>query len=74
MELLNHYLGVVNNNILPAAAGLGLALELGMRLMPTKKPMSAAYVLADALKKIGEICTKLGEMLDRVLPQKVKGA
>ena len=48
MELLNHYLDVVNNNILPAAAGLGLALELGMRLMPTKKPMSAAYVFFKA--------------------------
>jgi hypothetical protein len=73
MELLNHYLDVVNNHIVPASAGLGLALELGMRLMPTKKPLSVAYVLADALKKIGEICTALGAMLDRVLPQRVKG-
>ena len=73
MELLNHYLEVVNNHVVPASAGLGLALELGMRLLPTKKPLSFAYVLANALKKIGEICSTFGAMLDRVLPQRIKG-
>lgn len=56
--------------------GLGaisLVLEFILRMVPSKKPMSVLYIIADGLQLIGAILGKAGEMLDSVLPQRVKG-
>jgi hypothetical protein len=55
-----------------SALSISLVLELVFRLIPSKKPLSVLYVAASALKKVGEFCIKIGHLLDKVLPQKLK--
>jgi hypothetical protein len=55
-----------------SALSISLVLELVFRLIPSKKPLSVLYVVASGLKKSGELFIKLGHLLDKVLPQKIK--
>jgi hypothetical protein len=40
-----------------------------LRLLPTKKPLSIAHVVAAVVKGLAKILNKLAEILDKVLPQ-----
>lgn len=51
---------------------IAIVLELAFRLIPSQKPLSILYVIASALKKCGEVCIKAGQIMDKVLPQKLK--
>lgn len=52
--------------------GGAVAVEFIFRFIKTEKPKSFLYMLADGISKVGAILTKSGEMLDKVLPQRVK--
>lgn len=65
--------------ILKALAGaeaqamiIAVVLEFIFRLIPTKKPLSIAHVIAKGAKVIGEVLVKIANLLDKVLPQAVK--
>lgn len=48
------------------------ALETICRLSKTEKPMSILYVIAKSLVKGGLAAQKLGDLLDKVIPQRIK--
>lgn len=73
MEFLNHLSNVIGNAInAPVLMSIAIGLEFAFRLFKTEKPKSVVYMIADGIKKAGEILTKLGALLDKVLPQRLK--
>jgi len=53
-------------------ATIAMVLEFGLRLIKTEKPKSMIYLVADAIKGVALILAKVGLLLDKVLPQRVK--
>ena len=51
------------------SATIAVVLEFVLRLLPTKKPLSIAHVVAAVVKGLAKILTKIAEILDSVLPQ-----
>lgn len=47
-------------------------LDFILRLIPSQKPLGVMYLIADGAKKVGEILVKLGGLLDKILPQRLK--
>lgn len=66
VESLNH---IMNAQVLLSVA---VGIEFALRMLKTEKPLSIAYLVADSFKKCGEILTKVGQLLDKVLPQRIK--
>lgn len=56
----------------PILVSIGIAIEFAFRLFKTEKPKSIVYMIADMIKKSGEVLTKIGALLDKVLPQRIK--
>jgi hypothetical protein len=70
MEILHkimEVLGTVEGQV----GFIAVALELVLRLFKTQKPLSIAYGVAAFVRGLGLAMTKLAEILDKVLPQKV---
>jgi hypothetical protein len=55
-----------------AAITIALILDFVFRLIPSEKPKSVIYMVAKGIKMSGELLTKLGSFLDKVLGQKIK--
>jgi hypothetical protein len=55
-----------------AAITIALILDFVFRLIPSEKPKSVIYMIAKGIKMSGELLTKLGSFLDKVLGQKIK--
>lgn len=73
METLTKILESMNHVIsAPVLASIAVGLEIVFRMMKTEKPMSWLYVVSDVFKKSGEILSKAGQVMDKVLPQRVK--
>lgn len=51
---------------------IAVVLEFAFRMIPSQKPLSILYVVAAGLKKCGELFIKVGQIMDKVLPQKIK--
>ena len=51
---------------------VAMVLEFCFRMIKTEKPLSIAYMVAGAFKSVGEILSKVGALMDKVLPQKLK--
>ena len=73
-EILDKILGFLNT-----ALGAGTALtfaggiaEYIFRKIKSKKPLSIFYAVSAILHSIGKISTKLGDLLDKIIPQKLK--
>lgn len=64
------------SHILDSAIGKGaaitLALDFILRLFKSQKPLSVAYAIAALARGISGILLKFAELLDKVLPQRVK--
>lgn len=69
------------NNVIKAVEGFSsgqlvmsvmIALEFAFRMVKSDKPLSIMYLVSDGLKKVGELCQKLGQLLDKILPQRLK--
>lgn len=56
----------------PILVTVAVAVELSLRLIKSEKPRSILYYVADGLKLCGNIFTKAGLILDKVLPQRMK--
>lgn len=50
---------------------IAIAIELILRLTKSQKPLSLLYAVAAVVKGLGGALVKLGEILDKVLPQKL---
>jgi len=48
------------------------AVDMVMRLFNSEKPKSIAWTIAVVLSQVGKLATKFAEILDKVLPQRVK--
>jgi hypothetical protein len=72
MELINQILAFLTTAT-GASATVAVVLELILRVVPSAKPLSLLYAAAAILKGVGSILVKAGELLDKVLPQKIKG-
>jgi hypothetical protein len=55
-----------------SALSIALVLEFVFRLIPSKKPLSILFFIASFLQKLGHFFIKVGEFLDKVLPQKLE--
>lgn len=55
-----------------SAVTIAVVLEFVFRMIPSAKPLSIAHIVAAAARGIGAVLTKLADILDKVLPQKVK--
>lgn len=55
-----------------ASLTIAMVLEFVFRMIPSQKPLSIIYGVAVVIKKSGEVLTKLGNLLDKILPQKIK--
>jgi len=57
----------------PAILGaVAVVIEIILRLVKSKKPLSIAHGLAGILKKVADYAGKAASLLDQVLPQKTK--
>ena len=72
MDVLAKILDVIQHNLLPAAGTIGVVVEMGLRLIPSQKPLSVMYVIEDVFHMVGKICGAIGDMMDKVLPQRLK--
>ena len=71
MEVLNSIMSFLVGHE-GMVATLAVVVEFVLRLVPSEKPKSIIYLVAGVIKSVGAILVKIGEMLDRVLPQKLK--
>jgi hypothetical protein len=55
-----------------ASVTIAIILDFAFRLIPSDKPKSVIYLVAEVIKKSGEFLVKLGQILDKVLGQKIK--
>ena len=55
-----------------ASVTIAIVLDFAFRLIPSDKPKSVIYLVAEVVKKSGEFLVKLGQILDKVLGQKIK--
>lgn len=81
MELIIAKLQALQNIEISASllAGLAMALEFGLRLVKSDRPLSIMHGVAGGIKVAanlvhicGDLLTKLADMTDKVLPQKIK--
>lgn len=73
MDLINHYIEVLSNFSNGSMIGtIAVILEFVMRLVPTDKPKSIFYVLSGVVHLLGQMFNVLGDLLDKLIPQKVK--
>jgi len=73
MELLNKVLEILATLDSSAAiATAAVVVEFILRLVPSTKPLSILHVIADGIRVVGQIATKAADLLDKVLPQRLK--
>lgn len=58
---------------------IAVVLEALLRIIPSQKPLSIMYWIGDGVKMIGQVlskgadlCIRLGSLLDKILPQRLK--
>lgn len=73
MEVLNNVIhGIDKVSSGQLMASIIIAVEFALRMVKSDKPLSVIYLISDGLKKVGELCTKLGLFMDKILPQRLK--
>ena len=71
MEIMDQILAGIGS-VAAQSAVIGVVLEFALRLIPSKRPLSILHVVGGVAKKAGAICLAIGDLLDKVLPQKLK--
>lgn len=71
MEFLDMILGFLNSAMAQYAV-IAMVVEFILRLIPSEKPLSIAHLVGDFAKKIGNVLLMFGDLLDKILPQKLK--
>jgi hypothetical protein len=52
-------------------ATIAIVLEFLLRVIPTKKPLGILHIVAKVAHGLGEIFSRIGKFLDKVLPQNI---
>jgi len=64
------------SSVIHSASGqagiIAIVLDTLLRLIKSEKPLSIAHLIAGSLHKIADLCAGLANLLDKVLPQKLK--
>lgn len=55
-----------------ASLTIAVVVEFILRMIKSEKPLSILYLIANVTKKSGEILVKIGNLMDKVLPQRLK--
>lgn len=55
-----------------ASVTIAIVLEVVFRLFPSEKPIGVILSVAAIIKGIGEVLIKLSNLVNKVIPQKVK--
>jgi DNA-binding HxlR family transcriptional regulator len=55
-----------------ASLTIAVVVEFVLRMIKSEKPLSVLYLAANVIKKSGEILVKIGNLLDKILPQRLK--
>lgn len=55
-----------------ASLTIAVVVEFILRMVKSEKPLSILYLIANVTKKSGEILVKIGNLMDKVLPQRLK--
>lgn len=55
-----------------ASLTIAVVVEFILRMIKSEKPLSILYLIANVAKKSGEILVKIGNLIDKVLPQRLK--
>jgi hypothetical protein len=55
-----------------AAVTIAIVLEVALRLFPTEKPRSVLIMIAKGAEYSGKALVKLSEVLNKIIPQKLK--
>lgn len=55
-----------------SSLSIALVLEFAFRLIPSEKPKSILLVIAKGAEMLGKFLVKLSEILNKVIPQKLK--
>jgi hypothetical protein len=53
------------------ALGIGAVLEVVLRIIPTQKPLSIGYAIADGCHAVGVLFDSLGAAADKILPNRL---
>lgn len=72
MEFLDKVIELLSNISPVIFTVLVFIVETGLRYIKSEKPLSVVYLVAGAIKKLGVILVKIGEISDKVLPQRLK--
>lgn len=70
--MLNQIWDFVSNQLMASSFVAGMIIEFALRMFKSDKPLSLLHGLAGSLKLIAQICGKVAEFLDKVLPQRLK--
>lgn len=70
--MLDQILKFVSENLTASSFIVAGIIDFVLRMVKSDKPLSLAYVIADGAKKLGAIFSKIGEYMDKVLPQRLK--
>lgn len=54
------------------AVVIAAVVEFGLRFVKSEKALSLIYLASGMLKMVGNLFSKVGEFLDKVLPQRLK--
>lgn len=55
-----------------ASLTIAVVVEFILRMIKSEKPLSILYLIANVAKKSGEILVKISNLMDKVLPQRLK--
>jgi hypothetical protein len=71
MEFLQMALDFVQNHLMGLVGIVATVLEIGFRLLPTKKPLSILHMISKGMKMMAKILEGASSFLDKVLPQNI---
>ena len=72
MEILHKILEVISGDVLAQSSIIAVVLEFIFRLIPSKKPVSIAWLIRDGIEIVAKILGSVAELLDKILPQRLK--
>lgn len=70
MELIDKIMALLSS-VEASAAVIAVVVEFVLRLVKTEKPKSLLYAAAAIVRGLGVVLTKLAEVMDKILPQKL---
>jgi len=72
MEFLDQVLALLSGINGAAIATIAIVLDFAFRLIKSPKPLGVIHFVAGVVKQLAAVLTKIAEISDKVLPQKVE--